>query len=346
MNAREIYDKLVGAHRPFDFFGEVSWTELKALYRQCAKIVHPDTTKSGDQYLAQEAMKMLGDFYQQAEVEFQNGTYGITIKTSTEYLSNPLFEFTLGKNDFRFYKYFFEGEVADLYWGTCDGESVLIKIATDPNDNCLLEQEYRVLCGLKHKSLPVVKGRVVINDRAAFVMHEIEGTSLTDLMNEYPSGIPAEHVMWMLERLFSAIGYLHFNNLVHGNLKPEHIIVNRDTHNVSIVGFSFSIVSANLDIAHYRIINDVYTPPEVNKTARVMPNADIYAIGKLAVLMLGGDVTNNAMPMRIDERVRAFVRKLVGRNSRLRPNDAWQLWDEVIELRNEVYGKARFQILD
>jgi serine/threonine protein kinase len=342
MNVKEVYEKLVGARRPIDFFGDVSPDKIRSHYLKCAKIVHPDKVGEAERYIAGEAMAILNRIYNRALVELENGIYNIVKPIDLYALSEPLFQLDIGRRTLKFYEHFFVGEVADVFKGTDDTNIVFLKVATDSADNDLVAREFKLLERLRHQSLPIVEDQIIINDKSAFVMREAEGTPLPDLLRQYPQGIPAEHVMWMLERLLSVVGYLHSQNIVHGNLKPEHIVINRDNHNVSILGFSFCITEANKKTAHYRIVNDVYTPPEVNESAQVLPNADIYAIGKLAILMLGGRVSNNALPVKIDGRVRAFIRHMVD-DSRNRPNDAWQLWDELITLRTKVYGAARFQ---
>jgi len=130
--------------------------------------------------------------------------------------------------------------------------------------------------------------------------------------------------------------------VVHGNIKPEHVIITKSNHNVSLLGFSLCITDADKPTARYKIINDIYTPPEIDNNTTVLPGSDIYAVGKLAILLLGGDVISNGMPLHIDVRIRDFVRKLVAADPHARPNDAWMLWDEVIKLRTDVFGKKRF----
>ena len=186
----------------------------------------------------------------------------------------------------------------------------------------------------------------MVNDTNAILMREVKGITMPELLEQYKKGVPAEHVMWMLERLLSVVGYLHSNCVVHGNIKPENIIINKDNHNVSLLGFSFCIPNANTSEAQYKIVNDYYTAPEVNKTARVLPSSDVYSIGKIAIKLLGGDISSNGMPISVDARVRAFIRKMVSSSLSDRPNDAWKLWSELIKLRNEVFGTQRFKKLD
>ena len=167
---------------------------------------------------------------------------------------SPLFEVTTKGELYQFYENVFEGEVAYIYKGTNGKDSVYLKVAIDSDDNKLIDTEYEVLSELKHHSLPYAKQKIMINDNRAILMQEIKGVTMSELLEQYPKGVPQEHVMWILERLFSVVGYLHSKCVVHGNIKPENIIINKDNHNVSLVGFSFCIPKANTDDAKYKIV--------------------------------------------------------------------------------------------
>jgi len=342
---REVYDNLVKARRPADFFGVVSKYNQKILFNAYAKMVHPDTVHGSQKYIAEQAMMLLNNLNALAQEEYEKDIYGVTDVLDLYSKSTPLFEFKLDGKSQKFYEHVFKGDVGNLYKGTNREYIIYLKVAADPADNDLIDAEFRTLDAVKHHALPIVEHQLMINNCAAFIMREVEGTPLLKLMEEYPNGVDPEHVMWMLERLFNVVGYLHSNRIVHGNLKPEHIIINKRIHNVSILGFSLCITDADKPTARYKIVNDIYSPPEVSKTARVMPCADIYAIGKLAILLLGGDVKTNGMPANVDEHIRAFVRKLITHDYADRPNDAWVLWDEVIALRTKLYKDERFKTL-
>ena len=345
MELREIYDNLVKARRPADFFGNVSEDNQKILFRAYAKKVHPDAASDNQKYVAEQAMALLNKLNAQATEEYLTGIYAVTDTVDLYSKGTPLFEFELDGKAHKFYEHFFKGEVGNIYKGTNDEYIIFLKIAADPADNELIRNEFKTLNAAKHHALPIVENQIMVNDCSAFIMREIEGTPLMQLMIEYPNGVPAEHVMWMLERLFSVVGYLHSNKIVHGNIKPEHVIINKKNHNVSLCGFSLCIPEADKPTARYKVSNDVYSPPEISKTAQVLPCADIYAIGKLAIILLGGDVKTNGMPATVDESIRGFVRKLVISDYTARPNDAWKLWDEVITIRTKLYKKKRFKEL-
>ena len=347
MTIKEIYEKVLQAKRPIEFFGKVSSEEeLKKIYKQYVKKVHPDTVTNEDKYIAEQTISILNTLYDLGIKEFQKGIYNVTSTVELYEHMEPLFEITINGELYQFFENVFEGEVAYIFKGTNKKDIVYLKMAIDPEDNELLDTEYDVLSTIRHQSLPYVEQKIQVNDSKAILMREVKGITMNELLEQYKRGVPAEHVMWMMERLLSVVGYLHSNCIVHGNIKPENIIINKYNHNVSLVGFSFCIPKANTSEAQYKIVNDYYTAPEVNKTATVLPSSDVYSIGKIAIKLLGGDVSSNGMPILEDKRIRTFIRKMVSTNLYDRPNDAWKLWTELIELRNEVFGTKRFKKLD
>lgn len=347
MTVKQIYEKLLKAKRPIEFFGEIcTIEEFKKLYKQYAKKIHPDIVTDKDKYIASEAFSVLNKLYNLGLSEFEEGIYSIVDPIQIYRHMEPLFEITIKGELYQFYENVFEGEVAYIFKGTSANDIVYLKVAIDPDDNDLINNEYEVLSTLRHQSLPYVEHKLMVNDTNAIIMREIKGITMVELMEQYRRGVPAEHVMWILERLLSVVGYLHSNCVVHGNIKPENIIINKENHNVSLLGLAFCIPKANTSEAQYKIINDYYTAPEVNKTARVLPSSDVYSIGKIAIKLLGGDIVSNGMPVSVDARVRAFIRKMVSSTPSDRPDDAWKLWSELIKLRTEVFGTQRFKKLD
>lgn len=343
MTVKEIYNKLLKSKRSSDFFGKVETVEeLKKIYKSYCKKVHPDIVSNSDKYIAGEAFSILNKLYEAGKSELEKGIFGVVDQVELYKQKKPLFDVTVKGEKYVFYENIFEGEVAYIFKGLVNNDIAYLKLAIDEADNDLIQTEFNILTAVRHQSLPYVEHKITINGCNAIIMREVKGITMDELMEEYPQGVPAEHVCWMIERLLSVTGYLHSNFIVHENIKPENIIINKETHNVSLVGLSFAIQDANKDDAKYQIINDDYTAPEVSKTARVMPKSDIYSIGKIAIKLLGGNVSNNGMPINVDARVRKFFRNMVTDD---RSNDAWELWSKLINLRNEVYGTERFKTL-
>lgn len=335
------------ASRPIHIFGNIDESELNKKWRQFSKLVHPDSYIDTEYVgIAEQLFIKLHTMYEQAKKEFSAGIYDVFDTLILYDQAEPLFELNLGTKTYKFYEHYCEGEVANIYKGTNGKEVVYLKVAIDSSDNELIDKEYEFLKKLNHQSLPVTETNLKINDLSAFIMKEIEGVTAEELMEYFPNGVPPEHAMWILERLLGVLGYLHSNYVVHGNIKPEHIIINLQTHNATLLGFSMSILEANKDDSKYMIKNDKYSSPEINSNSKVLPNADIYSVGKIVIHLLGGDIKSNGMPLHISKNIRDFIRILVDPNPITRNNDAWGLWDDLIKLRNAEYGTERFKELD
>lgn len=345
MTVKDIYEKLLDAKRPSDFFGEVSSNyDLERLYNFYATKIDSGLNSNKDEFISKECFSLLDVLYNTGLAELEEGIYGVNDSVELYRHMTPLFEIAIEDEQFKFYENVYEGEIAYIFKGISESNNIVfLKVAIDPNDNDLIDNEYNVLSNLRHQSFPYAEHEIKVNDSNAIIMQEAKGISVFKLLKKYPRGIPAEHVMWMLERLLSAVGYLHSNFVVHGNIKPENIIINLTNHNVSLLGFSFCITNANTKEATYKIVNRFYTAPEVCKDASVLPSSDIYSIGKLAIRLLGGNIVTNIMPPSVDERIKTFIEKMVSISLDERPNDAWKLWSELIELRNEVFGTDRFE---
>lgn len=341
-----MYKELVSAKRPKDVFSDVKTEkELKKKYLLLAKEIHPDTAIDSEKYIATIGFSILNELYQKGIEELNQGIYNIISVIGLYEKQTPLFELNIHGKMYSFYENIYAGEISDIYRGLCDKDVVILKLALDENDNTLIKSEYDTLNNISHPSLPIVREFVKINDCAGIIMDERSGMSLAEIIEKNPNGIDEKIVAWMLERLFSVVGYLHYNKVVHGNIVPENIIVTPENHNVSLMGFSFHIFDAQEKDKKYQIFNDDYSDPKIKDKIKVNPRTDIYSIGKIAIKLLGGDINSNGMPIKIDSRVRTFIHKLVSDYS-IRSDDAWGLWDEWRKIRLEVYGKPHFTVVN
>jgi len=345
MDIEKIYKKLINASRPIEIFGDISKEQIKKVFREFAKKCHPDKQPSDKREFGEEVMQLLNIMYEKALSEFEEGIYNLTDARDLYKKISPNMEFDLAGNKYKIYEYMSQGDVGEIYRGINEDDIVYLKIALSEADNDFIDSEFNLLLSLNHQSIPKVVDILKINDLLSILFSDFKGIPYDIFQREY-GNVAGQHIVWMLERMLSAVGYLHSNNIVHGNIKPENIYINPDIHNVKLLDYSLAINKANEITSKYRIVNDNYSAPEVNSNIRVLPNTDIYSVGKLAIDLIGGDIKTNGMPIGVDPRVREFIRKLVDADANVRSNDAYELWDEVIAMRDQVYGKERFLKLE
>ena len=139
MAVKDIYEKLLKAKRPVEFFGLITTEdELKREFRQYAKKIHPDIVPEKDKYIAGEAFSILNKLYNLGLSELEQGIYGIVDPVQVYKHMTPLFEITIKGELYQFYENVFEGEVAYIFKGTSSNDIVYLKVAIAPEDNDLI----------------------------------------------------------------------------------------------------------------------------------------------------------------------------------------------------------------
>lgn len=343
---------------PEELFGDLKgnskeekFLSLNELYKDLIKKYHPDKFANSEpviKYLAGQIAGILNELNSQAKGKIEKNTYGIINAVS---LSEVSFEIKTKKRKYRVYEHFMEGEYSDLYHGEFDKskggtEKVCIKIIRDKNDNDLLRNEIGILKSIQHKSLPVYFDEFKsTSGENGLIMRFIKGHDFISILEKYPDGLDVQHACWILERLLSVLGFMHYNKIIHGNIEPGNIIVRPSDHNVFLIDFLFSIPDAHITDETYGCFTDNYSAPETHLKKKPIPSSDLYSLGKSILFLLGGDVENNIFPKSIDKRISSFIREFLDPDPIKRAKDAWQLWHRLSDLREQVFG-ARHQFLE
>jgi len=141
------------------------------------------------------------------------------------------------------------GEIGIIYQAKSDKEPVIIKLATELNDNDWLQHEATTLRTLSAnaqqyaKHLPVLIDQFRSQDnRLGNIFNLCEGYDLVALRQRFPQGVEPRHVLWIFRRVLSVLGYVHQQGILHGNIEPAHIIVRPHDHNVWLVDWCYAIV--------------------------------------------------------------------------------------------------------
>lgn len=339
MDIEEIYKVLKNAKRPIDVFGDYSKDIIKKKYIEAIKICHPDKLTKEKEAIGHTASSLLNTFYDKALKEINDKTYN-TLKKDNYIRKKPIFELNINDKDYKFYEHISCLDTANLYYGLSNNKGIYLKIANEV-DNDLLQNEYELVSRLNHHSIPTPLEIIRINGLISIIYDDFGGINLEEFKEEY-GFINEEHIGWVLERLLSSVGYIHSNNIVNGNIKPSNVYINPDNHNITLIDNSLSIENANDFDSKYKIKNDIYTPTNINKNSKVLPYVDIYAVGKIAINLLGGDINSNKLPKYINPEFEKFIQNLVTKGE----NDAYKLWDEIISIRNNTYGSKRFSKLE
>jgi serine/threonine protein kinase len=152
-------------------------------------------------------------------------------------------------------------------------------------------------------------------------------------------------VVWVLRRALAVLGWAHRNGILHGNLDPAHILVRPHDHMLWLVDWCWAVVNPAITKQGFKARNEIYSPPEVAERGRPTPASDLYALGKCAIHVVGGDPVTKALP-EMDPRLARFLRYLCVESQGGRGQDAWELYLQVDKIREQIWGAHEFVPLE
>jgi serine/threonine protein kinase len=155
------------------------------------------------------------------------------------------------------------------------------------------EQEAMTLASLDHPGIVKVLRRFEAFGTAYFVMPFVEGAALDDLLKQGKRFEQGE-LQELLQRLLSALGYLHERGIYHRDIKPGNILISAATGEPVLI--DFGAARQRLGEKSLTVIESAgYTPFEQLQTrGKVGPWSDIYALGATFYKVLTGETPAKA----------------------------------------------------
>lgn len=152
-------------------------------------------------------------------------------------------------------------------------------------------QESRTVARLRHPHIVAVYAAGEADGLLYFVMEFVPGESLRDRLTREGRLAEAEAVP-ILRDIALALDYAHAQGLVHRDVKPENVLLDRDTGRAMLTDFGVArALQGNLQItgAGFVLGSPRYMSPEqASGDADIDGRSDLYSLGLIAVEMLTG----------------------------------------------------------
>jgi serine/threonine-protein kinase len=152
-------------------------------------------------------------------------------------------------------------------------------------------QESRTVARLRHPHIVAVYSAGEADGLLYFVMEFVPGESLRDRLTREGHLSEAEAVP-ILRDIALALDYAHAQGLVHRDVKPENVLLDRDTGRAMLTDFGVARgLQGNLQItgAGFVLGSPRYMSPEqASGDADIDGRSDLYSLGLIAVEMLTG----------------------------------------------------------
>lgn len=210
----------------------------------------------------------------------------------------------------------------------------------------IMLEESAAVWDLRHYALPAMRTVLQLEDGSiALVMSYVPGPTLAQVIDKV-GRIEAEHVAWIAERLLNALKYMHFHGVVHGDVKPQNIIIQPDKHMCVLVDFGLSLVKPTASSAS-KGFTELYAPPEEMAGKPLLPESDFYSLGMTLLHALAGDPVRAKrleIPEDTPEPLSKFIYRFIKRDVRNRPSWDEDLCDTIVEVRNQSFGRRRSEM--
>ncbi|MBI4433957.1 serine/threonine protein kinase [Candidatus Uhrbacteria bacterium] len=203
----------------------------------------------------------------------------------------------------------------------------------------LFREEARLLWGMHHVSLPTMKAYEESPEGQCIVMSYVAGEHLEEHCTQH-GAIADEHICWMLQRMLDALSYLHHERkIIHGDVKPVNCILDLPNHNVTLVDFGLCVQNPTA-VSHAKGGTAQYLAPELALGRPPIPASDLYAVGKTAVRLAGGNVATGALPHDMRPELRDCIAAMLRHDPLARPQDARELLLAITELRKKCWNRT------
>ena len=149
-------------------------------------------------------------------------------------------------------------------------------------------EEAKILSRLSHPNIVPIRNAFKALGTAYYVMPHVEGTELYKAAPA-PRNITAEWLLPVLEKILSALGYLHGQGLIHRDIKPNNILINSTGEPILIdFGTARALESTH---SHTHIGTPGFMPFEqLSARGKRGPWTDFYALGATCYYLITGEL--------------------------------------------------------
>jgi serine/threonine-protein kinase len=160
------------------------------------------------------------------------------------------------------------------------------EIAAAPAARERFLHEARIAARLAHPHIVPVYGVEVVGEMVFLIMAMVEGETLGARVRQRGALSPSDAER-MVREVGWALGYAHAHGVVHRDLTPENVLIERGTGRALLVDFGLAgATDAGEDGPTFGTPG--YLSPEVIRGEAATAQGDIYALGAVAWLALSG----------------------------------------------------------
>lgn len=179
---------------------------------------------------------------------------------------------------------------------------VAVKRLVDIRHAARFEIEARLLAQLRHPRVVRVIDYFQDDSGQYLVMELVKGGDLGGLLKQHGRpGLPVENAIAYVRQTAEALQYVHEQQIVHRDVKPQNLILGDD--GITLVDFGVARELGDEDEGTVGIGTPRFMAPEVFAGGNVSPRSDVFGLAATAWTLLVGKPPVYADPTKLSELV-------------------------------------------
>ena len=224
-------------------------------------------------------------------------------------------------------------------------------LAARPEERDRFIEEARTAAGLAHPNIVPIHVVEARGESVFFVMGFVDGETLRDRV-ERAGPLPPRLAMKLLQEVAWALGYAHQRGVIHRDVKPDNVMIERATERALVTDFGIALGRRAAGGTGGPIVGTArYMSPEQACGEPVDARSDLYSLGATFFYALtgrapfeGSNLTKQvyeAAPLvqAIRPEVPAKLAAVIDRLLRKAPTERFQTGDDVARVVGEVRGR-------
>ena len=231
-------------------------------------------------------------------------------------------------------------------------------LATIPEERDRFLQEARTAAGLAHPNIVPIHLVEARGDLVFFVMGFVDGETLRDRV-ERGGPLPPRQAMKLLQEVSWALGYAHQRGVIHRDVKPDNIMVERATERAVVTDFGIALGRRAAESAGRPggpVVGTArYMSPEQACGEPVDARSELYSLGATFFYALTGRAPFEAanlpailtkhvyetapLVQAVRPEVPAKLAAVVDRLLRKAPAERFQTGDDLARVAGELRGR-------
>ncbi len=160
----------------------------------------------------------------------------------------------------------------------------------------LFVREAHNLAKIVHPNIVAVHQVFEDNGTAYMAIDYIEGSDLLEMIERKSTRLSPEAIVLVTEKMLSAVGFIHENNMLHRDISPDNILINMAGEPI-LIDFGAAREQASQTsraLTALRVVKDGYSPQEFYIAGSEQgPWSDLYALGATLYHVITGEAPVN-----------------------------------------------------